>query len=127
MAVNYSAALKTTRMNAVVTAIDGGPAAGYVEICTAAYASVLATITLQDPCATVSGDTLTFDNTPGMSDTSADASGTAAIARIKDSTGTVVIQGLTVGVGTGDIQLNSTTITAGQTVTLTSGTIQHAA
>jgi len=88
---------------------------------------VLATIPLQDPCATVSGDTLTFDNTPGMTDTAADASGTAAIARINDSTGAVVVQGLTVGVGSGDIQLNSTTITAGQTVTLTAGTIQHAA
>lgn len=127
MAVNYSAALKTTRMNAVVTAIDAGAGPGFVEICTAGYALVLATITLQDPSAVVAGDLLTFDNTPGMTDTSADAGGVAAIARIKDSTGTVVIQGLTVGVGTGDIQLNSTTITAGQTVTLTSGTIQHSA
>ena len=127
MAVNYGAALKTTRMQAVVTAIDAGPAAGYIEICSAAYAAVLATITLQDPSGTVAGDTLTFDNTPGMTDTSADASGTAAIARIKDSTGTVVVQGLTVGTSGADINLNSVNITAGQTVTLTSGTIQHAA
>lgn len=127
MAVNYSATLKTTRMNAVVTAIDSGAGAGFVEICSAAYTTVLATITLQKPSATVSADLLTFVNAPGMTDTSADASGTAALARVKNSTGTVVIQGLTVGVGSGDIQLNSTSITAGQTVTLTSGTIQHSA
>ena len=127
MAVNYSATLKTTRMQAVVTAIDSGAGVGFVEICSAAYATVLATIPLQKPSATVSTDMLTFVNAPGMTDTSADASGTAAVARIKMSTGTVVIQGLTVGVGTGDIQLNSTAITAGQTVTLTNGTIQHSA
>ena len=61
------------------------------------------------------------------SDTAADNTGTAAVARIKDSNGTVVISGLTVGVGTGDIQLNSTSISAAQTVTITAGTITHSA
>jgi hypothetical protein len=56
---------------------------------------------------------------------SADATGTAALARFKDSTGTVVVDGLTVGVGSGDIQLNSISLSAGQTVTISSGTITH--
>jgi hypothetical protein len=128
MAVNYRTSLKTTRMNAVKTDIDSGGAAGYVEICSAAYASVLATIPLAyNPCGTVSGDTLTF--TMPQSDSSADATGTAAVARIKNSAGTVIIDGLTVTAtgGGGNIQLNTVSITSGDIVQLTSATIQHAA
>ncbi len=125
MAVNYNAAVKSARLNAVVTAIDAGSGAGTLEICTSAYASVLAEITLADPCATVSGGTLTFSGFP-RSDVSANASGTAAVARIKDSDGTVVIDGLTVGTSGTDIILGSTTITAGNEVQLTSAVINHA-
>lgn len=124
MAVNYNAATKTARLNAVVSAIDAGSGAGTLEICTDAYGSVLATITLADPCGTVSGGTLTFSGFP-RSDTSADASGAAALARIKDSDGTVIIDGLTVGTAATDIILGSTTITAGNEVQLTSATITH--
>ena len=126
MAVNYNAALKSTRMAAVITAVDAGSGPGTLEICTAAYASVLATITLADPSFTESGGVITMAGMP-RSDTSADNTGTAAIARIKDSNGTVIISGLTVGVGTGDIQLNSASISAAQTVTITAGTITHSA
>lgn len=125
MAVNYNATLKDSRMTAVMNAIDGGPAAGYIEICSAGYAAVLATITLADPCGSVSSAVLTF--TMPKSDTSADATGTAAIARIKDSTGTAVVSGLTVGTSVSDIVLTSVGITIGDTVTLTSATITHAA
>lgn len=123
MAVIYAAALRTSRMNAIVTAIDAGAAAGYLEIGTTSMASVLATITLADPCGSVSGDVLTFDLP--ASDTSADNTGTAAEARIKDSDGNIIISGLTVGTSGANINLDSTSITAGQTVTLTSGTITH--
>lgn len=125
MAVNYNAALKTTRMQAVVAAIDAGAGAGTLEICNAAYATVLATIVLADPSFTVAGSVMTMAGVP-RSDTSADNTGTAALARIKDSNGVVVVDGLTVGVGSGDIQLNSTALSAGQTVTINSGTITHA-
>jgi hypothetical protein len=125
MAVNYAMTVKNTRMQAVITAIDAGAGPGFIEICSAAYAAVLATIPLADPSFTLSNGVITMASPP-RSDVAADASGTAAIARIKDSTGVIVCDGLTVGVGTGDIQLNSVAISAGQTVTLTSGTITHA-
>ena len=129
MAVTYSTAMKTVRMQAVADDIDEGAGAGTIEIGTSGMATVLATFQLTEPCGTVSGDTLTFDMDPDISDTSADDTGTAAAAQIKDGGGVVVISGLTVttvAVGTGDIQLDSVSITAGQTVTLATGTIQHA-
>lgn len=123
MAVDYRASLKTTRMNSVLTDIDSGAGAAFLEICSAAYATVLATITLADPCGTVATDTLTF--TMPRSDTAADNSGTAAVARIKESAGTVIVNNLTVGTSGANINLNSLSITVGGTVTLNSGTLVH--
>lgn len=125
MAVVYAAALRTTRMNAVVTAIDAGSGAGKLKIGTASMASTLAVLTLTDPCGTVSGDTLTFDFDPDISDTSADNTGTAAAATITDSDDNVIVSGLTVGTSGTNIVLDSTSITAGQTVTITTGTLTH--
>ena len=126
MAVNYSVALKTDRMVSVITRLDAQSSVATIEICSAAYAAVLASISLQKPSFTESAGVLTMAGAP-KSDSSADNTGTAALARVKDSAGTVWIQGLTCGVGSGDIQLNSLSITSGQTVTLTSATITHSA
>lgn len=123
MGVIYAAALRTARMTAVQTAIDAGSGPGTLEIGTAGMASTLAVLTLSDPCGTVSGDVLTFSAI--TQDSSADASGTAAAARIKDSTGAIVISGLTVGTSSADIILSNTSITAGQVVPMTSATISH--
>lgn len=125
MSVIYGAQTRTDRMNAVKDSIDRGAAAGYIEIGTAGMALVLATITLADPCGSVSGDVLTF--TMPKSDTSADAGApsTAAAARIKDSDGNIVVSGLTVGLAAADIILDSVSITAGQTVTLTAASLTH--
>jgi hypothetical protein len=125
MAVTYSNTVKDNRMTQVLNAIDGGAGAGYIEICSAAYASVLATITLSDPCGSVASQALTL--TMPKSDTNADATGTAAVARIKDSSANIIVQGLTVGAGSGDINLSSVAITIGDTVTLNSAVITHAA
>jgi len=70
--------------------------------------------------ATTAGRTKTFDITLTNND------GTAAEAQIKNGDGTAVITGLTVGTGGADIILDSVSITTGQTVTLTTGTITHA-
>lgn len=126
MAVTYSTAVKTARMQAVADKIDAGVGAGTLEIGTTAMGTVLATFQLVEPCGTVSGTVLTLDFDPDISDTSADATGTAAAAQIKDGGGTVVISGLTVGTSGTDIVLDNTSITAGQTVTLTTGTLSHA-
>lgn len=125
MAVTYSTAVKTARMTAVRDQIDGGSGAGVLQIGTSGMSTVLAEITLADPCGTVSGAVLTLSGFP-RSDTSANASGTAAAARIRDSSGTDCITGLTVGTSGTDIVLDSTSITAGQNVTLNSASITHA-
>ena len=128
MAVTYSTAVKTARMTAVRDAIDAGGAAGVLEICSASYASVLATITLGYSGAstgTISGAVLTLAGFP-RSDTSADNSGTAAVARIRTSAAADVITGLTVGTSGTDIVLDSVSITAGQTVSISSATFTHA-
>lgn len=125
MAVTYSNTVKDNRMTQVLNAIDAGASFGYIEICSAAYASVLATIVLSDPCGSVAAQALTL--TMPKSDLLADNTGTAAIARIKDSDGNIAVSGLTVGAGSGDINLSSVAFTAGDTVTLNSAVITHAA
>lgn len=123
MAVTYATAVKNARLDAVVTAIG---ATGVLEIGTSAMGTVLATIALNSTAGTTSGGVLTFSGFP-KSDTSADATGTAAAARIRTATGgTDIVTGLTVGTSGSDINLTSTSITAGQTVTISSATITHA-
>jgi hypothetical protein len=112
-------------MQAVRDAIDAGPAAGSLEICTAAYGAVLIVFTLSDPASTVTTDTLTLSGLPKVAN--AIAGGTAALGRIKDSTGTVVAQGLTVGTSGTDLIISNTTITNGASYSLTAGTIVHSA
>lgn len=124
MAVTYAMDVKTDRMQAVADQIDAGSGAGVLQIGTTGMASVLAEITLGDPCGTVSGAVLTLSGFP-RSDTSANATGTAAAARIRDSDGNDVITGLTVGTSAADIVLDSTSITTGQEVTISSATITH--
>lgn len=125
MAITYSTAVKTARMTAVRDQIDGGAGAGKIKIRDSGNV-VLAEFTLNDPSGTVSGDTLTFSGFP-KSDTSANATGTAANAIITDSADVTIISGLTVGTSATDIILDSVSITSGQTVTLNSATITHAA
>jgi hypothetical protein len=128
MAISYVAALQTTRMNAVVTAIDANASPATLEIGTASMALVLCVITLGDPSFAVAGTpaVMTMQGVP-KSGTASNA-GTAAAARIKDGGGTAIVTGLTVGVGGGfDINLNSTAISSGQTVTISAGTITHPA
>lgn len=123
MAVIYSTTVKSSRMTVVRDAIDNGTSGGTLEIGTTSMASVLAIIPLADPCGSVASGVLTF--TMPQSDTSADATGTAAEARIKDSSGTVIVSGLTVGTSGANINLSSVGITVGDTVTLSSAAITH--
>lgn len=125
MAVTYNTATKNARMQAVADNIDGGSGAGVIEIGTAGMATVLAQITLADPCGTVSGGVLTFSGFP-RSDSSANATGTAAAAVIKASDGTVVVSGLTVGTSGTDIILDTTAIDTGEVVTLNNASITAA-
>lgn len=123
MAVTYTTAVKNARLSAVVSQIGS---TGVLEIGTTSMGTVLATIALDSTAGTAASGVLTFSGFP-KSDTSADATGTAAAARIRTATGgTDIVTGLTVGTSGSDINLDSTSITAGQTVTINSATITHA-
>ena len=124
MAVTYTTAVKNARLDAVTTAIGN---AGKLEIGTDAMATTLAVFTLSSPAdggAGAANGILTFDMP--KSDTNADDTGTATTARIVTSADLDIITGLTVGVTAEDIVLDSASITAGQTVTISSATITHA-
>lgn len=123
MAVIYAAAVRTDRMDVVQAAIDQAATAGKLRIGTAAMGTVLATIDLADPCGSVSGDVLTF--TAPRSDTSADNTGTAAAATISDGDDNVIVSGLTVGLAATNIIITTTSINAGDTVTMTAGSLTH--
>lgn len=124
MAVVYSTALKNNRLDEVTALIDAGAGAGELRLGTAAMASILAVIPLAGTSApAAAAGVLTF--TMPQSDTSADNTGTAVEADIRDDAASVVVSGLTVGTGGTDIILDSTSITMGQTVTINTATITH--
>lgn len=121
MSVVYNATLKSTRMTDVVTALG---ASAKLEIYTAGLGTLLARIPLANPAGTVSAGVLTFSGTP-LTESSADATGVAAAAVVKDGSGTTIIGGLTVSSTVGDVVLSSVNIVAGQPVTITSASITH--
>ena len=123
MAVVYTNAVKIARMAAVVSQAG---ASAVLEIGTTGMGAVLATINLGNPIAgaATGAGVLTLSGFP-RSDTSADATGTAAAARIRAG-GTDIITGLTVGLSGADINLDSLSITSGQTVTINSAVLTHA-
>lgn len=123
MAVTYSASAKNARMDAVLTEIGN---AAKIVIGTTGMGTTLVTLTCPTPSGTVATDTLTLDMDPDLSNTAV-ATGTAAAAKITTSADVDVVTGLTVGTSGTDIVLDSVSITSGQTVTLATGTIQHAA
>jgi hypothetical protein len=122
--MNYDAATKTARMAATILQIDANASPAYIEVCTASFATTLVTITLSDPSFTESSGVITMAGAPKSG--VATNAGTAAVARIKDGGGTTKVNNLTVGTSGADVNLNSTTISIGQTVTLSSATITHA-
>lgn len=108
------------------TSVDANSGSGQLVIGTSALSGatgVLATITLAKPSFSLSAGVATLLGVP-LSAT-ASATGTANKAEIRDSAGTVIISGLTVGTSGSDINLNSVAISSGQTVTMNSGSITH--
>ena len=127
MAVTYSTAAKTARMQAVIDQIDAGsgsPDRGVLKIRTSGNV-VLVNIPLTKPCGVAAAGVLTFDFDPDIAAVAL-ASGTADNAIIVDTANTTVISGLTVGTAATDVIVDNTSINVGQTVTFTVGTITHA-
>ena len=125
MAITHSATAREALVNAILAELDAGTGAAYMEVRTAGGTTLLATVNLNDPTGTVSGPTLTFTGLPA-SDTSIDATGTAAIVQFRDSDNNLVLSGtITENGGGGDVQLTSSdaaalNFVAGNTFTLNS-------
>ena len=127
MAVTYTTAVKTARMNAVVTAIG---TSGKLKLYAADNTTLLATFTLASTAGTVSGTVLTLSDangaTAGILNTTASAAGTAALARVTTSADVDVITGLTVGTSSADMIIDNPILASGQSVTVNSATFTHA-
>lgn len=131
MAVQLSVAVRNARLDVVESTIGTLPilrirtGAQPATCATADSGTVLATMTLpSDWMAAASSGAKALSGT--WQDTSADASGTAAHFRIYDSAGTTChVQG-SVGTSGADLNLDSVSITAAQSVTITSFTITDA-
>lgn len=127
MAVTYSAAAKTARLNAVVTTIGAN---GKLKLLSAADA-VLVTLPLAATAGTVSGDVLTFSDangaTAGISNVAASAQGTIAKAIITTAADVTVVSGLTAGTSGTDVIVDNTSVNVGQNIQVNTATITHAA
>jgi hypothetical protein len=122
MAINNIATTERNSMcDALVDAIDAGAGAGLIEIWTAAFGTKLGTLTFTDPAfgAASSGVATASAITD---DSSADATGTAAVLRVTSSTPTTVFEG-TVGTSGADLNLNTVSITSGDVISITSMTV----
>ncbi len=121
MSVNYSVATINSRLNAVISNIDAGSSVGRIRLLSPS-AGTVSLIPLQKPSGTVGTGILTFSGLPLVGPTL--LSTNIVAADIEDSTGLVVISGLTVGQSTSyDIIMGITLVDAGQNITLTSATI----
>lgn len=131
MTVRVAVAARNAGLDAIFDRANAGAAAGTVEFRTgsqpatadtAVSGTLLVTFTLADPAfSAASAGVKDLDADPDLSATAA-ATGTVGWARCKDSDGNTVFDG-TVGTSGTDWIINSTSITVGQTVNVTLGSI----
>jgi hypothetical protein len=132
MAVRLSASLANTLANAIDDSFNAGSGAATIKIYTgsqpatadtAASGTLLATFTLGDPAfGAASGGVITLNGTPLT--VAAAATGTAGWFRAESNGGsTLTVLDGSVGTSGNQINLNTTSITSGVNVTITSGTI----
>lgn len=131
MAIGLDSTLRDSRLTLIKDAIDAGSGAGKLLLYTATRPAtgaaittqtLLASITLNDPCGTVSSGVLTLDVDPIPTDSSADATGTAAWARLVTSADAFVAD-LSVGTSAADVIMNTVSVVIATPVTITSATI----
>ena len=131
MAIGLATPTRNANVDATAARFDAGAGAATVEVRTggkpanpqaAATGTLLGTFTLNDPswAAAVAGSAA-LDVTPGISFVGV-AAGTAGWFRVKDSTGATVMDG-TCGTNNADMILSSTSVSIGQVVNLTAGTM----
>lgn len=127
MALQFAVSTRNARLDAIETDIGTDAilrirtGAAPADVAAADSGTVLAEMTLpSDWMAAASGGSKAKSGT--WQDLTANAAGTAAHFRIYTSGGVAKLQG-TCGIGTGDLQLDNTSIAVGQTVTITGFTL----
>lgn len=138
MSLTLSNAVRSAMADAAVDLLDAGSGAGKIRIydgsrpagpgTAVSTQTLLAEITLSDPAfGSASNGVCTIAGTP-LSDSSADATGTAAWFRALDSNNVACFDGsVTATGGGGDITLASTSVVSGTTVRITGGTVTQPA
>lgn len=135
MATRLADASRNAALDAALDLADAGVGAATIKIYTGAQpadaddaesGTLLATLTCNDPAfAAASGGTKALDVSPAVS-AAASATGTAGYFRLEDSAGVNILDGAC-GTGSGELDLDNTSITSGQTVTINSLVITAAA
>lgn len=128
MALTVSAGAGNAALDALVDSLDGG-APGTIKVYTgsrpaspddAATGTLLATFTLSNPAfGAAASKSATLNSVASVT---AAATGTAGYFRAANSAGTAKFDG-TVGTSGAELNLNTTSITSGGTVAITSGTV----
>jgi hypothetical protein len=130
MALQLSIGVRNARLDSIETTVSTSPklqirtGAAPADCATADSGSLLAEISLpSDWMAAASAGAKAKSGTWSVA---ASGTGTAGHFRIKDTAGTNThVQG-TCGIGSGDLQLDNTSIASGQTVTVTAFTLTDA-
>jgi hypothetical protein len=125
MAITLETIARNAGCNAIVDLLDAGAGAGTLKFYVSGGGTLLATLTFSDPAfgnasvgvATASAIT---------ADSSADATGTAALFRFYDSDNNLILSG-TVGTSGADINFNTVSWTAGDNISVTSLTVTQPA
>jgi hypothetical protein len=126
MALGVNVALRNAEMQVIADAVDAGGAAGVIRIyggtrpaTGGAETTILAELTLTYPGAFLAPDNGAIQADTINPDTSANNTGTATWFRFQDSAGAHVLDG-DVGTSGSDLNLNTTSITQGVQVDITS-------
>jgi len=127
MAISHSQAVRNSLASAVKTAIDGGtPNAPVIRIRTSGNATIVEIPLNTTSAFSVAANVLTLSTTTAVEATATLAgTNTAANFIILDQTAGGVVVGGTVGAGSGDLALGSSSITSGDLVRLTGGTLTY--
>lgn len=123
MTVGMSSSLRNSRLDAITTAAGGSALLRIYNGTRPATGGTATTLLAELTCnatfaPAASGGTLTLNAI--SDDTSANATGTATWARIVKSDGTTFVLDCSVGTSGSDINLNTTSIVSGATVSITS-------
>jgi hypothetical protein len=129
MALKYKTELRNAKLDAIETYIGTAPVlriftgTAPTNVTDADSGTKLVDVSLpSDWLAAASGGSKAIAGGP-WSETSAEGTGTAGYFRIYQTGGTVCCLQGSCGMGTGDLQLDNTSITTGQTVNVTAFTI----